>query len=270
MPLTKELEIKAKDDIIKTIDKLIDSYLREGVSIPNLQKYFRVNNNFKTLLKDINYVGRRYFDDNDSDEYFETVKQILKEVLADRKAEVETISLSKKNVLTEGRLFNFGQFNMINEAITFDGIQVQYLFQDLEFIQEDDIDILVDHYKTKKDFIKVIDAKYNVYQITDFNADVLNNHRITFDVLLLTDEHIEFMKQNIIEILLNGIYVQIPTNVDFMGVRIKPHSVLNKDKIKDAVNTLIVEKDIIDLLSKLTQYTYETKYGNYHFWIKKK
>ena len=65
MPITKELEKQAKEDIYTSISSIIERYMNEGVDIYDIQRYFRTDKSFKTLLSDINYSGRRYFDDDE-------------------------------------------------------------------------------------------------------------------------------------------------------------------------------------------------------------
>lgn len=262
MPLTKEIERKAKDDVTKWISYIIDKYLKEGVTIYDLKKYFRINKSFGFLLKDISYVGRRYFEDNENKEdYDKFVKKILNNVIEDRLATIETEVLIEKKVI---RYDNF-----LNENIDFSEMTVENLFNDIGH-SDDDMDIIADCYDTKEEFIKSEDAKYNVYSVVDFKGDILKNNRTSFKVLLLADFQIEKMKQNIIKKVVSGIYAEIPESVDYMGIRIKPHSVMDKGKILDSLKQLIQAKDILNLITKLTKYNFDKQHGDHYLWKKNK
>ena len=91
MPVTRELEKQAREDIYKAIYSIVERYISEGVSVYDIQRYFRIQKSFKTLLSDINYAGRRYF--GDDEDYPGFVKNILRKVLLDKKSEVETTSI---------------------------------------------------------------------------------------------------------------------------------------------------------------------------------
>jgi hypothetical protein len=55
-----------------------------------------------------------------------------------------------------------------------------------------------------------------------------------------------------------------------MGIQVSPHSVLDKQRIKDAISQ-IVDENILDVISKVTKYDYVEKYGeNYFIWKKEK
>jgi len=262
MPLTREIERKAKDDVTKWVSYLIDKYLDEGVTITDLKKYFRTKKAFSHLLKDISYAGRRYFEDNDNkNDYDNFVKKILNNMIEDRLATIETESLTEKKVI---RYDNF-----LNENVDFSEVTVETLFNDIGH-SDDDMDIIADYYDTKEEFIKSEDAKYNVYSVVDFKGDILKNNRTSFKVLLLADFQIEKMKQNIIKKIVSGIYAKIPESIDYMGIRIKPHSVIDKGKIVDSLKQLIQIKDIIELITKLTKYKFDKQHGEHYLWKKEK
>lgn len=265
MPLTRELEMKAKDDITSALHKLIDRYLREGVDLIEMKRYFKTNKMFSHLLDDINHVGRRFFKEEEGLEYKQFVKSILNELLIDRIALEETNKLSKRKV-SERKVSSFEGF-MLNESIDLDSIDIKYLFNDLGY-SDDDMDILSSYFKTKVEYIESKNPKYCVYSIMDFNSDILKNNRTRMDVMILADFQLEKMKENINKKILNGVYSNVPEEVDFMGIKLKPTTFFDKSKLKDVVKTLISEKEIVNLISKLTKFTFDKKYGEYYIWKK--
>jgi len=261
MPLTRELEIKAKDDIYNSINLLIDRYLKDGVQIIDLKRYFKPKKMFDILLKDIHYAGRRYFNEDEGENYINYVKKILDRIILDRISEEDT----KK--LTEKKIIKYNDF--LNESINLNNINIDELYSDVNHSDED-MDIIASHFNTRKDYIKSKNPKYNTYTVTDFKLDVLDNNRTSFDVLLLDEYQINTMKDNIVKNLISGIYSVIPQDIEYNGIKIKLHSVIDKQGIKESIKTMITEKEIIELVSDLTKYIYDNKYGNYHIWKKTK
>jgi len=261
MPLSRELERQAKDDIYKAIDTLIERYISEGVNIYDIERYISIKKSFKTFLNDINYAGRRYF--TDEEDYPGFVKIMLKKIILDKKSEVETKKLSENTVI------RFSQF--LNEsAIVLEGddITAEYLFADLEYSEEDK-DIIASFFKTKPEYVDSKNSKYCVYSITDFQADVLKNNRVSFDAMIISKHQIMKMKENIVKKIVSGVFTQIPEQIDYMGIRIKPHTLMEKSKLKEAVDSLVQEKQILDLITKVSSFTYVNKYGeDYYIWKK--
>ena len=261
MPLTRELEIKAKDDIYNSINLLIDRYLKDGVQIIDLKRYFKPKKMFDILLKDIHYAGRRYFNEDEGENYINYVKKILDRIILDRISEEDT----KK--LTEKKIIKYNDF--LNESINLNNINIDELYSDVNHSDED-MDIIASHFNTRKDYIKSKNPKYNTYTVTDFKLYVLDNNRTSFDVLLLDEYQINTMKDNIVKNLISGIYSVIPQDIEYNGIKIKLHSVIDKQGIKESIKTMVTEKEIIELVSDLTKYVYDNKYGNYHIWKKTK
>lgn len=259
MPLTRELEIKAKDDIYNSINLLIDRYLKDGVQINDLKRYFKPKKMFDILLKDIHYAGRRYFNEDEGENYINYVKKILDRIILDR------ISEEDMKKLTEKRIIKYNEF--LNESINLNNISIDELYSDVNYSDED-MDIIASHFNTRKDYIKSKNPKYNTYTVTDFKLDVLDNNRTSFDVLLLDEYQINTMKDNIVKNLISGIYSVIPQDIEYNGIKIKLHSVIDKQGIKESIKTMVTEKEIIELVSDLTKYVYDNKYGNYHIWKK--
>lgn len=261
MPFSKQIELTAKKEIVNAINNLLDRYLKEGLSINQLKKYFNKKIAQSELIKDINEIGSQHFDDYK--EYKRYVISILKEVLYDRKSEIETMGLQKENK----NIIKFSEFDSQNEALDYKDISAEYLFDDIGYAN-DDIDILASYFKTKEDYIELKNKDYCLYTITDFKTDIMKNNRVKMDVLLLADFQIEKMKDNVTRKVITGIYEQIPQDVEYMGILVKPHTILDKEKLKDSIES-IVDKHILNIISSVTKYQYEDKYGeSYHIWKK--
>jgi len=261
MPVSKQVELRAKKEIVDAINILLDRYLKEGLTISQIKKYFNKKSAQATLVKDINEAGKQYFDDHK--EYKSYVRIVLREILYDRKSEIETMELQKENKTVT----KFSEFDTYNEALDYKEITSEYLFDDIGFAN-DDVDILASYFKTKEDYIELKNRDYCLYTITDFKTDIMKNNRVKMDVLILADFQLEKMKDNVTRKILTGIYQQIPQDVEYMGILVKPHTIMDKEKLKESVDS-IVDKKILEIVSSVTKYTYEAKYGeNYHIWKK--
>jgi len=85
---------------------------------------------------------------------------------------------------------------------------------------------------------------------------------------LNVNDQIEKMKENLIKKIVSGVFAQIPNEIDYMGIRVKPHTLMNKSKLKEAVEKLVIDQQILDLVTKLTNYKFVSKYGDYYIWKK--
>lgn len=261
MSISKQIDLKAKKDIIDSINLVIDRYIKEGIKIKQLKKYFNSNLALTNLIKDINESGRKFFD-NDKD-YRRFVYNTLRELLLDKKSEIETKEI---NGMNENKIIKYTEFENLIEAIDYKEISAEYLFDDIGYAN-DDMDILSSLFNVKEDYIEIKNKDYCLYTITDFSTNIMKNNRTKMDVLLLADFQIQKMKENVLRKILGGLYNKIPEEVSYMGILIKPHTVLDKEKIKESVGK-IIDKNILSIISNITNYQYVKEYGNYHVWKK--
>ena len=260
MPVSKQIELRAKKEIVDAINLLIDRYLKEGLTISQIRKYFKKKSTHPVLVKDINGAGSRFFES--TKEYKHYISSIIQEILYDRKSEIETMELQKENKVTK-----FSEFDIQNEKVDYKDLTAEYLFNDIGFAN-DDMDILSQFFNTKEDYIEVKDKNYCVYSITDFKTDIMKNNRVKMDVLLLANFQMEKMKDNVTRKILSGVYEQIPQDVEYMGILVKPHTIMDKEKLKESIDK-IVDKNIVSIVSNVTKYEYVKEYGDgYHIWKK--
>jgi hypothetical protein len=263
MPVSKQIELRAKKDVVDAINLLIDRYLKEGLTIGQIRNHFKKKTSLSNIITDINGAGSRFFES--TRDYKDYVRTILQEILYDRKSEIETMELQKENL----KITKFSEFDVQNEGVDSKDITAEYLFNDIGFAN-DDMDILAQFFKTKEDYIEVKDENYCVYSVTDFKTDIMKNNRVKMDVLFLANFQMEKMKENVTRKILSGIYEQIPQDVQYMGILVKPHTIMDKAKLKESVSS-IVEKNIVSIVSNVTKYTYAQEYGGgYHIWKKVK
>lgn len=254
----KQIEIETTKHIVNLINELIDRYIEEGLLLKQLKKYFKNKSSINLLIKDINNYGQRYFDNEK--EYIEYIINILNEIIDDRISEEDTNKI-KENM----DIRKFSNFEYKKESIDYKELSAEYLFNEIG-ITTDAIGVLSTYFKTNHEYINPLNIDYCVYSITDFKTDILKNNRVRLDVLLLDNNQINKMKENVLNKIVNGIYNQITNEVIYMGIAINVHSVLDKQKIKDSIS-VIVDKNIIDIISNITKYSFIEKYNNeYYIW----
>lgn len=259
--ISKQIELQIKKEIIDEINTLIERYEKQGVNLKELKKYFKMNTSIKTLIDDINEVGRRHF--NNNEEYMEYIKKVVFEVVNDR------ITAKEMNLSEDMNIRRFSDFDYLKESIDTDELSPEYLFSEIGYAN-DDMDILAGYFNTSPEFIEVKSRDYCVYILSDFKTDISKNNRMNTEILLLSDIQISRMKENVNKRILTGIYNQIPTEVQYMGIQVSPHTVLDKQRIKDAISE-IVDKNILDVITKVSKFDYVGIYNEtYYIWKKEK
>jgi hypothetical protein len=97
----------------------------------------------------------------------------------------------------------------------------------------------------------------------------LKNNRVSLDAMILSEFQINKMKENVVKKIISGIFTQIPEQIDYMGIRIKPHTLMDKGKLKESVEKLIGTQEVLNLVTKISGYTFANKYGeDYYIWKK--
>jgi hypothetical protein len=261
--LSKQIETQAKKEIIEAINNILDRYTAEGLTIKELRRYFTNKYAIKTLIKDINEVGRKFF--NNDDEYQIFIINMLKNILLDIHSENETTKL-QENMNT---IKKFSEFEYQTESMNYNEFTIEYLYNDVN-TDGDNSDIVASYFNVNKEFVDVLDKKYSVYTITDFKTDITHNNRVKTNVLILNKEQLDKMKENVVNKILSAMYNQIPQTVQYCNIQINPHTVLDKKRIKESVAD-IINKKIIDIVSNVTKYSYVNQYGeDYYIWKKNK
>jgi hypothetical protein len=96
------MDNKLKAEIISKIKKVINEYLSFKVDIKHLRKYFKNKTSFKNFLKDINYIGKKDFDN--SEDYEKEMRKILNDIIDDKEATI------KDKKLSENIVSNYNEF----------------------------------------------------------------------------------------------------------------------------------------------------------------
>lgn len=234
-------------EIKKRIRNLFERWHKDGSNLSDIKKFLKKNTD--VLVKEINYVEQKQY----GDDYIKNVLEFLDEVYMDMES------------LTEKKIIKFGEF--VNEGVDYSSLGIEQVFGDIGY-SENDKDILAQYFKTREEFIDSKDAKYCVYTITDFKTDITKNNRTTFDSLILEENKVIKMQGNIINKIISETYAQIPDETIYLNIKVKTHSLLDKDKLNDAIENIITIKKTIEILTSMTGYEYCEKFGSHHIWKK--
>lgn len=179
------------------------------------------------------------------------------------------ILLAKKRIIkTMNNIQKFDSFLNENNSLQLpDDLTIEYLFTDVNY-SDDDMDILSTFFKTNKEFIEPSNPQYCVYSVQDFKTDISKNNRTKYDVLLLADFQIEKIKDNLVKKILSELISQIPVDVSYMGILVKPHTVLDKEKINNAIKNIYTEDKMNKLITHITGFRYIDKVDQYFIWKK--
>lgn len=168
------------------------------------------------------------------------------------------------------RFSNYINDDKLNENTQFvipEDITHEYLFTDVNY-SDNDMDILSAFFNTNKEFITSTNPQYCVYSIQDFKTDISKNNRTKSDVLILTDFQIEKIKDNLVKKIVSELIGQIPTDISYMNILVKPHTVLDKDKISESIKNIYTLEKMIELITFITKYRYVDKTGQHFIWKK--
>jgi hypothetical protein len=96
------MDSKLKNEIVNKIKRVINEYLTFKMDVKYLRKYFKHNSSFKNLLKDINYIGKKDFDN--VEKYEKEIRRILNDIIDDKEATI------KDKKVSESVILNFNDF----------------------------------------------------------------------------------------------------------------------------------------------------------------
>ena len=130
--------------------------------------------------------------------------------------------------------------------------------------------ILVDYYKTYDQFIDLMDKKKHQFKINDMSGDILGTERVVFKCFIFDKEDIENIRENLVTFALSEFYSDIPDSLDVFGINMKPISFIDKDSLKYSFQQTITFDTTLNVISTLSEMTYENEINGYYIWSDKK
>ena len=130
--------------------------------------------------------------------------------------------------------------------------------------------VLTNYYKTYIQYIELVNKKLHEYKINDISGDILGTENIVFKCMIFDKEDIENIRENVVTHSLSEFYREIPDSLNIFGLTIKPLSFINKDTLKSTFQQNITFDTTLNIISTLSNMTYENEFSGYYIWSDKK
>jgi len=265
-------EILTKDDFMSYFDnKEIISKTEIIKKLKDAKRKFNTNKNIKLLISDLKYPGNIIFRKMNSDlseeeinvKYTTLVKKIFNNIIIDRIA----LEKDKNNKqVMENKITKFSQYNMINE-MKVPVMNFEEILDEVSKISNKTLKtVLVTFFKTYLEYIDLTDKNKHIFRINDMEGDVLNNHRVSFDVIIFDKIDIQQIKMNIIDYAIGEFYTTLPESVDVFGISMKPSSFINKEELKTVFEGQISDQVTIDTISNITNFKFIKQFNDFFIW----
>lgn len=257
------------------IDKIIDKYRKKGADYDNIKNYFKDKVNFKTLLEDISYYGERAFDDK----YNDKIKEILNDVIADKKAiEKDNIKTKPMEIKTfEAFLQGDVAIQSVPQAtgepthnLQIPKMKLIEVLGGVDKASDNCKKMLITFFKTYDTYIDHIDKGQHLFRVNDMSGDILNTNRVAFGVYIFKKNDIETIRQNIINVALSEYYTALPERLVVFGLELNTYSYVDKDALKITFDGAITTESTINIISEMTGYGYEGEHYDYSIWSDRK
>lgn len=219
------------------VNSLVDDYVEKWKIRPSqLKRYFKPGSeNFNRLIERSgisNYNG---------------AKQILIDVLDDRLAEEQDGVITFESF----KLYESSEFkySSVRECL-YRGINRADITMEKS---------LADYFDTNLGDIDIVDAEKHIFSINDWQGDNLQ-------VVVYSSDEVETILDNLVDFIFEELMqkkIEIISNIS-----LNVSSLISGDSVKEAIRQKIDETKI-DLISDIigSGFNYETKFGNFHFWV---
>jgi len=168
------------------------------------------------------------------------------------------------------KIIKFSEFDVINE-MKLPIMKLDELLDEVSKISNNTLkSVLVAYYKTYMEYIDLTDKTKHIFRVNDMTGDVLNNNRISYDVMIFDEADLQTIIKNTVDYSIGEFYNSLPNTIDVFGNVMNPSSFINKDELRDVFNGQLPEKSIIDIISGVTGFKYDNKYNTYYIWNNKK
>jgi len=301
--INREIE----NQIYDSIDKFLDEYLKgstfgtrhareiltkadfesyfdgKKMSLKDAKKDFNKKKNLKNLIKDLRYPGFQLFkkaiEDNDEknaeEKYNDLVKKILNKIIKDRMAHEKDKRTKKIKKTNENTVICFNDFlNEEMQLITEMKLPIMKLDEILDGVTKVSNKtlktVLVTYFKTYIEYIDLTDKQKHMFRVNDMTGDVLNNNRISFDVIIFDKSDLMTIKNNMIKYSISEFYSTLPGTVNVFGIDMKPSSFINKEELNTVFDAQITNQVVADTIAGVTGFKFEKKFNDFYIWTNKK
>lgn len=129
--------------------------------------------------------------------------------------------------------------------------------------------ILVSYYKTYDEYIDIADKKKHHFKVHDLAGDIMNNNRVSFDVVIFNKEDLELIKKNIIDYSVGEFYSLLPSSINVFGLDMKPSSFVNKEELKFTFEQSLITEEVNIIIANVLGYNFEKQFNDYFIWSNK-
>ncbi len=227
------------NEYYQKINELIDKYFEWEVRPSALKKYFKKGS-----------LGVKKFIERNDLSNVNNIDKIIRDVVEDR------YSMEKDGVLT---FESFGE-NLVEDVLnsSSEGTGLDFiLYNGVEPSGMKEEKIIADYYRTSLGHIEEVDTNLHEYTVGSLKAD--------YNVIIFSED--DFGK--IIENLVNYLEKYLGNKKVFvapLNLEIDLSSIINRDFIEDQVDSKSYTINVISEILNTHEYTYQKKFGDYHFW----
>ena len=167
---------------------------------------------------------------------------------------------------------NIQKFTEWNSLLEFQipNVKLEEFFYNIKLAGTKYTKTLVDYYKSYEQYIDIIDKKKHLYKINDMSGDILGTERVVFKSRIFDKEDIENIRENLVTFALSEFYSDLPDMIDVFGIKAKPLSFIDKEKVKYSFQQTITFDTTLNVISTIGEMTYENEYNGYYIWSDKK
>jgi len=298
--INREIE----NQIYDSIDKFLEEYLKGSTfgtrharevltkadfdsyfdgkkrTLKDAKKDFNKKKNIQGLIDDLRYPGLQLFkkaiDTKDENEiienYKDLFKKILNKIIKDRMAHKKDKKTTKK--IKENNIIKFDDFlNEDFQLITEMKLPIMKLEEILDGVtkvaNKTIKSVLVTYFKTYIEYIDLTDKEKHIFRVNDMTGDVLNNNRVSFDVIVYDKSDLMTIKQNMIKFSVSEFYSTLPATVNVFGIDMKPSSFINKEELNVVFEAQITNQVIADTISGVSGFRFDKKFNDFYIWTNK-
>jgi len=163
----------------------------------------------------------------------------------------------------------FTEWNSLNE-FQIPNVKLEEFFYNIKLAGTKYTKTLVDYYKSYDQYIDLLDKRKHQYKINDMSGDILGTENVVFKCFIFDKEDIENIRENLVTFALSEFYSDIPDSLNVFGIMMKPLSFINKEDVKYSFQQTITFDTTLNVISTLSEMTYENEFNGYYIWSDKK
>ena len=270
--------LDGKTSGIKTVKRILtkaeyDEYFSDKKkTIQDFKKAFSSKKNIKEMINNIGNVNINLFDDEN--EYIEVVEKIIKEIITDRIATQKDKKNENMEILKFEKFFesltNIEKNVKIFE-IKLPILKLEEILNDVNAYNEKTYkSVLVSYYKIYDEYIDVVDKKKHLFKVNDMKGYIMNNNRVSFDVIIFHKYDMESIKKNIVDMSYSEAMNLCPEKINIFGIDIKISSFINKEELLYVFDQNIIPDMVVNIITGVSNLKFEGKFQDFYIWSNKK